>query len=448
MSRCLFVTGKLAAPSLRKTLESMDNTPDYECAVLPISVAALMDASFVTGHLSSAMGCNRLMIPGLCSGDFRMIEDKLGVEVVRGPKCLKDIPSYLGESGRQSGYGDYTTSIMAEIVDAYRLSTGDILERAEYFRAGGADIIDLGCPVEGGFENVAHAVAALKAEGYRVSVDSFNETDILNADRAGVDYLLSVNSRNLSLARSLQCKVVVIPDIEDGLDSLERNVAQLEGWGVRYIIDPVLKPIGFGFVESIGDFIEVRRKFPEAEILMGTGNITELTDADTTGVSAVRAGIVAELGIQYVLTTEVIHWARGAVREMDIARRLMHYACSNKVLPKHLETRLITVKDPPFETFTEKELRDIQKELRDRNYRIFTDCGYIYLFNSKLFIKGRDVQEIFEQLNPSPDASQAFYLGRELEKAALALRLGKRYIQEESLRWGYLSSGRSAGSKE
>ena len=27
-----------------------------------------------------------------------------------------------------------------------------------------------------------------------------------------------------------------------------------------------------------------------------------------------------------MLTTEVIPWARGAVREIDIARRLMHYA--------------------------------------------------------------------------------------------------------------------------
>jgi hypothetical protein len=36
-------------------------------------------------------------------------------------------------------------------------------------------------------------------------------------------------------------------------------------------------------------------------------------------------------------------------------------------------------------------------------------------------------------------ASHAFYLGRELYKASLALQLGKEYMQEQPLRWGYLS---------
>jgi len=398
-----------------------------------------MDAGYIERHLQSVMGCNKVMIPGLCAGDFRQMGDRLGVEVIRGPKCLKDLPGFFGETGRCQGYGDYKTNIIAEIVDAYRLNTEAILERAEYFRASGADIIDLGCPVDGGFPNIASVVRALKAEGFCVSVDSFNEEDIQNADLAGVDYLLSVNSRNMHLVPGLKCKVVVIPDFNAGLESLERNVAQLEEWSVAYIIDPVLKPIGFGFTGSIGDFIAVRHKFPKAEMLMGTGNLTELTDADSTGITAVMAGIVAELGINYVLTTEVIHWARGAVREMDIARRLMHYACSHKVLPKHLEDELITVKDPPFDTFGEKELRDMQKKVRDRNYRIFTDHEFIYVFNNKIFVKDTDVQAIFKQLALDRDAPQAFYLGRELEKAVLAVRLGKRYIQEEGLRWGYLS---------
>ena len=38
------------------------------------------------------------------------------------------------------------------------------------------------------------------------------------------------------------------------------------------------------------------------------------------------------------------------------------------------------------------------------------------------------------------EASHAFYLGRELERAALAVRLGKKYVQESPLRWGYLSA--------
>ena len=77
---------------------------------------------------------------------------------------------------------------------------------------------------------------------------------------------------------------------------------------------------------SLERYAEVRRRYPDAAQLMGIGNITELTSADTTGVNAVLLAICEELGVRAVLTTEVIPWARGAVREIDIARRLMHHA--------------------------------------------------------------------------------------------------------------------------
>jgi dihydropteroate synthase-like protein len=230
---------------------------------------------------------------------------------------------------------------------------------------------------------------------------------------------------------------VVIPDFDQGLESLERNIAQLEAWHVPYIIDPILNPISFGFTESLYRFYETRRRHPQAEILMGLGNLTELTGADSTGINAVMVGIITELDINYVLTTEVISWARGAVRELDLARKLMHYACTNRVLPKHVDDSLITVKDPPHEHYAEEELRSMQALVRDRNFRIFTDNENIYVFNNNLFIKDTNVRAIYAQLGVE-DASHAFYLGRELQKAALAVRLGKQYTQEEELRWGYL----------
>ena len=58
-----------------------------------------------------------------------------------------------------------------------------------------------------------------------------------------------------------------------------------------------------------------------------------------------------------VLTTEVIPWARGAVKEIDIARRLMHHAVSHRTLPKGVDDRLVTVKDPEILEYDEAELR-------------------------------------------------------------------------------------------
>jgi dihydropteroate synthase-like protein len=439
MPRYLFVTGKLAARSLRDMLGKLPSDFEYEISILPISVAALMDTQFVAKHLANSRGCERVVIPGLCKGDLKPIGDQLGVDVVRGPDSLKEIPQFLGSAPDLTGYGAYQAKIIAEIVNAYALDLEQILERASYYRASGADIIDLGCPVHGGFPGIGRIVQALKKHGFVVSVDSFNPEDVLNADKAGVDYALSVNSLNIELARRLRCKVVVIPDFEKGTKSLDRNIARLEAWRVPYIIDPVLNPIGFGFARSIEQFIAVRRKYPQAEMLMGLGNLTELTDADTTGITAVMAGLISELGINYVLTTEVISWARGAVRELDIARRLMHHACQNKVLPKHLTDALITVKDPPFETFSEEELRAMKAGVRDRNFRIFADRSYIYVFNNKHFIKDTEIQRIFSRLKVE-DASEAFYLGKELQKARMAMQLGKKYAQEAELRWGYLSS--------
>jgi dihydropteroate synthase-like protein len=438
MPRYLFVTGRLAAQSLQNTVEEIAPKLEYGIAVLPISVAGLMDTRFISKHLAVNENYDKVMIPGVCPGDLNLISDRLGVEVVRGPKNLKDIPHSFGTESRREGYGARAAEIVAEIADAYAMGLDSVMARAAYYRASGADIIDLGCPLGGGFPDIEKTVRALKAEGYRVSVDSFNTEDILGADKAGADFLLSVNSANLELARRLKCKVVVIPDENQGLESLERNIAQLESWHIPYIIDPILKPIGFGFTESIQNFIIMRQRHPQAEMLMGLGNLTELTDADTTGIAAVIAGMVAELGIDYVLTTEVSRHARGAVREIDLACRLMSYACSNKILPKHLDDGLLTVKDPAFSVFTEEELRAMQKRVRDRNFRIFTDRDYIYVFNNQLFIKDTDTRAIFGRLGVI-DAAQAFYLGKELQKAFLAVLLGKKYVQEGELRWGYLT---------
>ena len=441
----LFITGILAADSLELVLERMNPEFTYRVEVLNISVAALMNTEWIARHLpADAYGCSQIIIPGSCKGNLTEIEDKTEVRAARGPKDLKDVPVFFGGEQDREGYGEYHTKILAEITEAYQMSEERILAEADYYHRNGADIIDLGCPAQGGFHGVERVVRLLKDRGHIVSLDSFDPETILRADRAGIDFLLSINAQNIDLAPKLKCKVVVIPDFGKGLDSLEKNASRLEKSGVSYIMDPILDPIGFGFSESLHRFYELRQRHPKAEILMGMGNLTELTDADSSGINAVMAGIIAELRIDYVLTTEVISWAKGAVRELDIARRLMFYAQKNHVLPKRLDDRLITAKDPPFERYGESELRGMHKKLRDHNYRIFIDDSCLFVFNHNCFIRGRRPDEILQHLEPV-DADQAFYLGRELERAFLALRLKKRYSQDTDLRWGYLSENWEEG---
>jgi hypothetical protein len=103
-----------------------------------------------------------------------------------------------------------------------------------------------------------------------------------------------------------------------------------------------------------------------------------------------------------------------------------------------VDDRLLTVKDPEILTYDEAELRRLHAEVRDPNFRIFADRDTITVFNSEIFIRGSDIQEIFAQLGVD-EATHAFYLGRELMKAKLAITLGKTYRQEGALSWGYLT---------
>lgn len=436
--KILFVTGKLAAPLLRDTLERMQGRFEYDVAVMGISVAALMTTDWVARFLKVSPEVDLILLPGHTQGDLGLLAQRFDVRAERGPKDLRQLPEHFGMAAAQADYGAYDIQVLAEINNAPSLPSGELLQRAEGFAASGADIIDVGCTKGRPFPGLSEAVSALRAKGYRVSVDSFEPGEIRAAVAAGAEMVLSVNGSNLELARELATTLVVIPDFGAGLESLYRSVDALAGWGARFIVDPVLEPIGFGFADSMQRYHEVRRRYPDVEMLMGIANLTELTEADTTGTTALLLGYCQELGIRYVLTTEEIPWARGAVRETDIARRLMHYAVRKKSLPKHVDSRLVTTRDSVMAVYSEGELRRMQAQISDLDYRIFTDRELIHVFNAERFVSGSDISEIFAQLDVA-EPSHAFYLGKELMKARLALTLGKTYRQEGELSWGYLT---------
>jgi dihydropteroate synthase len=440
-SRVLFVTGKLAEPALRGTLASMKAPFATEVAMLPITVAALMTTDWIAKHLAVPSGTDLVLIPGLCEGATDSIADRFAVRVEKGPKDLREIPEYFGQAAVREDYGKWDIEIIAEINNAPRLSRDAIMREALRFRDSGADYIDIGCTPGLAFPELGSIIRELVATGMRISIDTFNADEIRTAVDAGATLVLSINGSNLDVARELagrNIRVVVLPDLGAPLETIAPTIELLTKLDVPYLIDPIIEPIGFGFTASIERYAEARRRWPNAEMMMGIGNITELTAADTTGVNAILIAICQELGIRAVLTTEVIPWAHGSVREIDIARRLMYHAVTKKIVPKHVDDRLVTVKDPKILEYGEAELRELQSRITDPNFRIFTDRNTITVLNRDLFIRGTDIQEIFEQLGVD-EATHAFYLGKELAKAKLAITLGKTYRQEGSLSWGYLT---------
>jgi len=438
MPEYLFITGKLAATALSRTLETLRLEGGYAIKVLDGKVAALMNTAYVASFLNAEIDAGKIVIPGLCKGELEVIAKKTGRKVIQGPKDLKDLPAYFGREDLKEVDSIPGMKILAEIVDAPRLSVQQVLERARYYRMNGADYIDIGTHLDGRFPHLGEMVKELKAEGFLVSIDSFSPEDILIAASCGADMVLSVNSANMHVVKDLPCKIVVVPDDEYSLGSLYQNVETVRAMGKEYIIDAILPPLNFGLAEAVSRYLAVRRDFPEAPMLIGIANVTELIDADSTGVNALMTGIAAELRIDYVLTTEYSARTRGSVQEINLARRLMHIARERAVLPKHIDYSLLTIKDPLLNYYSEEELREMQSMISDHSFRIFTDDASIYIFNAHLFLKGKDAQSLFDTLQIR-DPGHAFYLGRELHKAQQAIKLGKKYIQDNELDWGYLS---------
>ncbi|HVA47017.1 MAG TPA: DUF6513 domain-containing protein [Pirellulales bacterium] len=439
-----FVTGRLAEHSLRNVLAELAPRAgfDYTIEVLGITVAALLTCPWVARRLHVPAGASRVVLPGYCSGDLAVVAQAAGVPVERGPKDLRELPQWFGRQP-VADYGEYSIEILAEINHAPQLRREELLQQAAELAAAGADMIDVGCNPGTTWSGVGEAVKALRDAGHRVSIDSMNPDEIAAAVKAGAELVLSVNGTNREFARDWACEVVVVPDVPQTLAGLDETVELLAASGVPLRIDPVIEPIGFGFARSLGRYLAVRDRYPDAEMMMGVGNLTELTDADSAAVNVVLLGFCQEVGIRSVLTTQVINWARTSVRECDLARRLAHYAVTHRSLPKHVEPRLVMLRDPQLLPYGDGELERLGERIKDQNVRIFAEAGALHVLAAGLHLAGDDPFVLFDELRASGrghlDLGHAFYLGYEMAKAVTARTLGKQYRQDEALAWGFLT---------
>jgi dihydropteroate synthase len=172
------------------------------------------------------------------------------------------------------------------------------------------------------------------------------------------------------------------------------------------------------------------------DILVGVGNVTELTEADTAGMNALLLGMCEELQARAILTTQVSAHARCAVREADVARRLMHAAHGSRSLAKGLTDELLTVHAKrPFPD-TPQEIEQTAAGVRDPNFRVQVAADGIHVYNRDGHRLAQDAFELWPQLQLENDAAHAFYMGVELARAEVAWQLGKRYVQDQPLDWG------------
>ncbi len=442
--KLLFLTGHLAEARLRATVGSLGLAEgSWAIANIGIKVAALMTEAIVKNRLKGPITADRVILPGRCRMDLDTLSAHFGVPFERGPDEVIDLPQYLGHGGRPADLSRHDVRIFAEIVEAPALDADTLVQRALAHTAAGADVIDIGCQPDVGFPHLEQVIAALKSNGLKVSVDSGDVEELRRAARAGADFVLSLDETTLDVVAGTATVPVLVPRPHGDLASLFRAIDKATAMGLAHIADPVLDPIHFGFTASLQRYAELRRQRPGTEILMGTGNLTELTDADSQGVTALLMGICSELHIRNVLVVQVSPHTLRTVHEHDAARRLMFRAREDQSLPKGYGGGLLSLHDLTPHPLTPGEIAAEARGIRDANFRIHVAQDGLHVYNREGHHVATDPFDLFDKLSVESDGSHAFYLGYELAKAEIAQALGKRYSQDNPLDWGVAADRKS-----
>lgn len=454
----LFVTGHLAETALREVLSELAPQAgfQFEIAVPGVQVAALLHTRLLQNRLQIPEHVAEIILPGWSQTDARTLTEHFGKPFRHGPKDLRDLPEFfVCGKRRQADLSGWSTQIIAELNHATRLTDHEVMRQAYSLQQSGADLIDIGCIPGESSPRAGQIATLLRAEGFRISIDSFDRREVTEAVQAGAELILSCNHDNFSWVTELQTEVVAIPDQPADLDSLRRLTAALQESGCRFRLDPILEPIGMGFTRSLQRYITIRDKYPDVPMMMGVGNVTELSEVDSAGINLLLAAVCEELGIQSILTTQVINWCRTAVAEFDVARRLVHYSLLAGTIPKHITADLVMLRDSRLHPASHESLQSLAAAVTDRNFRIFAEDGELHLLNRDGWSHAASAFDVFsaattlaQQKSPRHPVTpeHAFYLGYELARAEVALLLGKQYVQDAPMTFGLLGEWRASSS--
>ena len=186
--------------------------------------------------------------------------------------------------------------------------------------------------------------------------------------------------------------------------------------------------------------------------MFGIGNVVELIDTDGTGINAIFACLAFELRVSAFLTTEYSIKTRGTVNELSQALKLAFLANQRQMPPKDL----------PITNFKAKSKNDYIEFIPDLDNVTIIEVGketenydpdskgffriWVNHERAKIFIAHYEEENLINIAFSGTSAeslgkrvlvkklissnAHALYLGRELEKAEICLKLGKSYIQD------------------
>lgn len=515
-SKILLVTGKKAEELVRKNATRTKAETDVEVLSISIASFMNLESFLRKLKEKKLEEYKIILVPGLAEFDLEKAEKKLKTPVFKGPKHAADLPLILenieeielsktkpasellefevssgaekllaeikekkekdleksgnfkiggGEKSVLAG-PDFPPVIVAEITDAPRFSMDEILETASRYVDEGAEILDIGMVAEKELPGEIPGLISLLRDNFDVplSIDTTNKKEIETAVEEGIDLVVSIDGSTIHDFEGIDIPTVLIPRdpeedyypsvLEEKIDYLNHLLELSNELGYKKpIVDPILEPVGGGFTESLTAFRRLRKDNPEIPLFMGIGNVVELYDADSIGMTALLLGAASEMNIDFVLSVEASDKTLGNISEIATARDMMILSEHRGTVPKDLGIDLLRLKEKrkfsdPYEEEIEKDAKIIQASgegefPRDKKgfFRIFVkDNEIVAVFHSfkgsDIVIKGKTAAEVGEEIverDLVSELSHAAYLGRELQKAETAVRTGRGYVQEEDV---------------
>ncbi|MGZ4902176.1 MAG: dihydropteroate synthase-like protein [Halobacteriota archaeon] len=484
----LVATGRWAEKAVRQAVGSA-----ADVLVLGIDVAALMTPSLLKSRFEEFTSgayerYDLILIPGSVNpAGFGAVAKELGIQVALGPKQAYDLKLILTsldrsllslanpadsiihakrarearlqlaqlESAATCAYtildlkigGQSRMKVLGEIIDAPFVDARSIAAHHIY---EGADIVDVGIPAGTTEREVRQTFANIKAvtDRYNIptSVDSLDSELIRAGIEAGADLVLSFTAENARDIAPLIAKkriaTVVLP--EDG--DLCSAIRLARSCGIHKILaDPILYPLGSGAVNSLVEYKHMQ-SLNSVPLFLGVGNVVELMEADSIGANALLAGLAMELGVAVLFTPEHSDKAKGSISELKTAAQMMQLARARKSAPKDLGIDLLVLKErrrrPEYRVKSQHTVhaKDFDPPAWEPdpagNFVIGISEGSIFArHDSGTTVCGKSAKSILDaifELELVSILSHASYLGSELKKAEIALKLGRSYAQDDA----------------
>ncbi|MCD7781873.1 MAG: dihydropteroate synthase-like protein [Methanosphaera sp.] len=358
---------------------------------------------------------------------------------------------------------DFPMRILGEIANSPSLSDDQLLERVAYYIDSGADMIDIGMHANDSDPKLASHMIKLIKDNYdvTVSIDTLNPSEIKAGLTSGADMVLSLDHGNYDKVicdlADYEASAVILPtnyskniipyEPLDRVKSLERLDELCDS--ITTIADPLLDPLNSpSTTKSIVTCNLYRERNPTKPLFFGVGNVSELLDADSNGVHALLSGIGMELDVSILFSPEASLKTKGAISELKKARDMMFISKIKETIPKNLGIDLIELKDayskddlcidtsglPHIEAQADGKFTPDYKG----SFKIIVEDNLIkaiLYINMKpnMVIEATTARAIYEEILRRDLISRmehSAYLGMELEKAEIALKLDKKYVQD------------------